>query len=566
MKSINYEHAAQRKTLVGYVYSKGSEQLKEEILEELDKEHSALHREGYIHIHDLEAYGESYNCLTPDILKGFPYEELKNFSDSRKVMEIFRVLKEIIVGLGNEQSGGIGFGNFDFDMDEILNDLDLHLDEISSKFFKDNIDLFLKFINNSRDRCGQVQYYVTLNLGLSTGDTGRFITSTILDCFMNSKYIRPNIIFKVKSGVNKYPNDRNFDLFQKAMECTAKKMIPTYFLCDSEHNMKIDSYKISLMGCRSKVYQDEYGDDTTIGKSNVVYNSINLPRIALDINKEFPNRTIEEKIVIYKRRWLRIAEGTKDLLFDRFYKICNLDTDDFPTNQKYNLLYEDLKGLVDLEDEFKHGTLAIGFIGLSEAIELLTGEKYFSSHENHKIALDLIKMMRETIDEYRAKYNYNFSLLATSGEYISGRFPKIDKKFHSHPLIDKGFYTNSFHVDVDSGLNPFEKLSYEGPFHKYCNGGCISYLEFTSAPLNNIEAINELIEHSIKCNINYLGFNFPLDICLDCGARGTFDNCDNCGSEKIQRIRRVSGYLEDAEFFTDGKKAELVKRKPNLKV
>lgn len=566
MKSINYEHAAQRKTLVGYVYSKGSQRIKEEILNKLDEDLAALHKKGYVHIHDLEAYGESYNCLTPDLLKGFPYQEFEGLSDSRKIMEIFRVLKEIIIGLGNEQSGGIGFGNFDCDMDDILNKLELRINEKNYEFFKDNIDLFLKFINNARDRCGQVQYYVTLNLGLSITDTGRLVTSTVLDCFMNSEYIRPNIIFKLKGGINRYPEDRNFDLFQKAVKCTAKKMIPTYFLADSDHNTKIDSYKISLMGCRSKVYQNEYGENTTIGRSNVVYNSINLPRIAFDINKEFPDRSIDEKIEIYKKIWREIADGTKDLLFDRFYKICKLEPDDFPTNQMYRLLYEDLSDLENLEDEFKHGTLAIGFIGLSETIELLTGKKYFSSEDNHKIALNLVEMMRKTIDEYRATYNFNFSLLGTSGEFISGKFPNVDKNFYNHPLIEKGYYTNSFHVDVDSRLNPFDKLSYEGPFHKYCNGGCISYLEFTSAPLTNVEAISELIEHAIKSDVNYLGFNYPMDICLDCGSRGTFDDCEKCGSKDIKRIRRVSGYLEDAAFFTEGKKAELAAREPNIHV
>jgi len=224
----------------------------------------------------------------------------------------------------------------------------------------------------------------------------------------------------------------------------------------------------------------------------------------------------------------------------------------------------DITRLDNLEEYFKQGTLAIGFIGISETIELLTGKKYFSSEENHTIALNLVKMMRDTIDHYRAKYNYNFSLLATSGEYISGRFPAVDSEYYSHPFIKKEFYTNSFHVDVNSGLNPFDKITYEGPFHKYCNGGCITYLEFRSAPLDNVEAISELIEHAIKSDVNYLGFNYPLDICLDCGNKGTFDNCDKCGSDNIKRIRRVSGYLEDSSFFTKGKQAEVAHRTPNI--
>jgi len=566
MKSINYEHAAQRKTFVGLVYSRGSNEIKESILNSLEERFSKLHREGIIHIHDLEAYGETYNCLTPDLLKDFPYKEFKNYSDSRKLIEIFNYFKHIIVGLGNEQSGGIGFGNFDKDVESIYNNLNIITNESNLQFLRDCIDSFLKWIHEARDRCGQVQYYVTLNLGLATGEMSRYVTSSVLSTFMVSKYIRPNIIFKLKDGINRKRGDKNYDLFRLAMKCTCKKMIPTYLLCDSNHNLKVDPSKISLMGCRSKVYQNDHGEDTTIGRANIVYNTINLPRIALEIEKNNPNITKEEKIDLFKIEWLKIANNVKDLLLDRYYKVCKRDPDDFPCNLDHNLRIIDLNTVSTMEEVFIHGTLSIGFIGVSETIELLTGEKYFASEENHQIAIDLIKMMRDKIDKYRKDYNMNFSLLGTSGEFISGRFPSEDKKFFSHPLIDKGFYTNSFHVDVDSRLNPFDKLKYEGPFHKYCNGGCISYLEFQSAPLKNVEAISELIDYAIKMDINYLGFNFPIDTCLDCENTGTFDVCGKCGSSNILRIRRVSGYLEDVAFFTPGKKAEVAHRKPNMNV
>jgi len=564
LKSINYEHAAQRKTFIGLVYSRGSKEIKETILNGLDERFSRLHREGRIHIHDLEAYGVTYNCLTPNILTGFPYESFNNYSDFRKILELFNYYKLIIVSLGNEQSGGIGIPNFDEEVEIIYKNLNIAKNEINFQFLRECIDSFLKWINEARDRCGQVQYYVTLNLGLASGEISRYVTSSVLTCFKASDYIRPNIIFKLKDGINRRKGDKNYDLFCLAMNCTCKKMIPTYFLCDSNHNLKVDPFKIALMGCRSKVYQNEHGEDTTIGRANIVYNTINLPRIALEIEKVNSELTKDEKVRLFKEKWQEIAEIVKDLLFDRYYKICKLDADDFSANLQYNLRIIDISKVDSMEEVFKNGTLSIGFIGLSETIELLTGEKYFASEENHKIAIDIIKMMKDTIDRYRKEYNMNFSLLGTSGEFISGRFPSVDKKYFSHPLLDKKFYTNSFHVDVDSGLNSFEKLRFEGVFHKFCNGGCISYLEFQSAPLNNVEAISELIEYAIKQDINYLGFNFPMDRCLDCSTTGTFDDCGKCGSNNIQRIRRVSGYLEDSEFFTQGKKAEVAYRKPNI--
>ena len=564
LKSINYEHAAQRKTFVGLVYSKGSKELKENILDSLEERFSRLHREGRIHIHDLEAYGVTYNCLTPNILKGFPYADFENYSEFRKILEIFNYYKLIIVSLGNEQSGGIGIANFDEEVETIYNSLNILKSEKNLQFLREIIDSFLKWINEARDRCGQVQYYVTLNLGLAEGEIGRYVTTSVLECFRKSEYIRPNIIFKLKDGINRKSGDKNYDLFCLAMDCTCKKMIPTYFLGDSNHNLKVDPFKIAIMGCRSKVYQNEHGEDTTIGRANIVYNTINLPRIALEIvnfNSEF---TKDKKISLFKEKWQKIADEVKDILFDRYYKTCKLDADDFSTNLLYNLRIMDISKVDSMEEVFKNGTLSIGFIGLSETIELLTGEKFFASEENHQIAIDIVQMMRDSIDRYRRDYNMNFSLIGTSGEFISGRFPIEDKKYFTHPLIEKNFYTNSFHVDVDSGLNPFEKLRFEGVFHKFCNGGCISYLEFQSAPLNNVEAIHELIEYAIKQDINYLGFNFPMDRCLDCGTTGTFDDCGKCGGQNIQRIRRVSGYLEDSEFFTPGKKAEVSYRRPNI--
>ena len=473
LKSINYEHAAQRKTFVGLVYSRGSKELKETILNGLEKRFSKLHREGRIHIHDLEAYGETYNCLTPNILKGFPYGEYTNYSDFKKIIELFNYYRHIIVGLGNEQSGGIAFANFDEEIEIIYTKLNIAKNESNFQILRDCIDSFLKWINEARDRCGQVQYYVTLNLGLATGEFSRFVTSSVLKCFMDSKYIRPNIIFKLKKGINRENGDKNYDLFLLAMECTCKKMIPTYFLGDSSHNLKVDPFKIALMGCRSKVYQNEHGEDTTIGRANIVYNTINLPRIALEVDNNNPHLTKEEKIGLFIKKWMEIADDVKDLLFDRYYKICKQEPEDFPHNLEHNLKILDLNKLNSMEELFKNGTLSIGFIGLSETIELLTGEKYFTSEENHQVAIDLIKMMKDTIDKYRKEYNMNFSLLGTSGEFISGRFPSIDKNYFSNSLIDKGYYTNSFHVDVDSRLNAFEKLKYEGPFHKFCHGECI---------------------------------------------------------------------------------------------
>ena len=219
----------------------------------------------------------------------------------------------------------------------------------------------------------------------------------------------------------------------------------------------------------------------------------------------------------------------------------------------------------NLEEVFRHGTLSIGFIGLSEAMEVLSGAKYYANPENYILAYSIVKHMRDYCDFLRREYKLNFSLLATSGELISGRFTELDKKNYK-PLVDifsKGFYTNSFHVEVNSRLPAYKKLQIEGMFHPLCNGGSISYVELNEAPIGNAEGLSELVEVAIKAGVHYLGFNFPKDVCNDCHTSGVFDECPHCHGKNITRIRRVSGYLEILDGFTVGKKNEVKNREGN---
>lgn len=196
---------------------------------------------------------------------------------------------------------------------------------------------------------------------------------------------------------------------------------------------------------------------------------------------------------------------------------------------------------------------------------MLSGRKYWSDQETYMYALGFVKYMREYCDFLRREYKLNFSLLATSGELISGRFTKIDSKLFEPQcdIFSKGYYTNSFHVDVDSGLPAYKKLQTEGLFHVFCNGGSISYIELNEAPLDNDEGLDELVEIATNSGVHYLGINFPKDICNHCGTTGVFDECPTCHSKDITRIRRVSGYLEILDGFTDGKKAEVKNRRGN---
>ena len=558
------ENAANRYSYVGEVYNVGERKRKEEILNSLPIEWSDLHKKGYIHIHDLDAYGLTYNCLTFNLLKDFPYERFKDMNEQRKILATFEYINKLFADIGNEQSGGMAIANFDNEIAYILENLDVAFNEDNKNTIANAIYNIIVWCSETHTRMGQTSYYVSLNIGLAKNEFARFIAYTLIDEFEKAGDLifKPNIIFKVKGGVNRFEEDKNYDLLKKSLLCTAKKMIPTYVLCDSEPNKNVDAEKLAIMGCRTRVVADLFGENSSIGRGNIDNISINLPRLALEVDREFGKLSIDEKIAKFIDKWDSVAKTTKDILLDRFNKVCSRLPEDFPINKKHHLWIEDFD---DVRQVFRHGTLSLGFIGLSEAFEVLTGERYYNNADAYVSALGFVKHMRDYCEFLRKEYNLNFSLLATSGELISGRFIDMDRTEFtpSVQIFEKEFYTNSFHINVDSDLSAFRKIQLEGLFHDICNGGCITYVELGEAPLGNDEGLLEYIEHAIKSGVHYLGFNFPKDVCNMCGASGVFDECPVCKSKEITRIRRVSGYLEILDGFTKGKKNEEKNRRAN---
>ena len=562
-KQNKNDNASNRKSYVGHVFNVGEKREKEAVLNSLKPEWSLLHKDGYVHIHDLDAYGLTYNCLTFDILKAFPYDDFKGLTPEEILVGVFDFVKELLAKIGNEQSGGMSFANFDKDFAVIFKNLEIDIIKYGS-LLRACLRSLILWCNNIHTRMGQTSYYVTFCIGLGTSDSARLIARSLIDSFYSAGDLiyKPNIVFKVHKGVNRFNGDPNYDLFQEALLCTAKKMIPTYLLCDCDADKKTNPERLSIMGCRTRVVDDLFGEAGSIGRSNIDNISINLPRLALEASKELGNSLFEKRMLLFKEKWLNVAKTTKDILLDRYERTCNADINLFPTIRQYKLTVEDVDKN-GLRSTFRHGTLSIGFIGLSEAMEILSGKKYWEDNHIYDETIGFVKYMRAYLDELRDEYHLNFSLLATSGEYISGRFVEIDKKLYDSPVMKKNYYTNSFHIDVDSRLPAFKKLELEGPFHNYTNGGCISYVELAEAPFGNAEGLNELVEIAVKSGVHYLGFNFPKDVCKECGTAGTFDRCPICGSREITRIRRVSGYLEMQDYFTKGKIHESKNRKAN---
>lgn len=542
------DNASKRCSYVGSIYDVGSGTTKQSILSEINPEWSRLHESGYIHIHDLEAYNLTYNCLTFDLLKSFPYDRISKKTPQRAILETFAYFKEIIVKTANEQSGGMAFANFDSDLSFIIKELGIG--DFDFSIVDDSIDLMIKWLSRAHERYGQVSFYVTLNIGLGTDILSRNICNSVLENFRDAgaDVIKPNIVFKVKEGVNLDRCDPNYDLYLLALSITSRKMIPTYLLCDCPLDRETDPKNLSVMGCRTRVVNNIFGERSSIGRGNLCNISINLPRLALEsLKSDTPEINFIEK-------WDEVASVVKDILLDRYNHIVAVDPESYPTILEHNLWIGDpSKGMTDV---FKNGTLAIGFIGLSDAIEILFGKQYYETEHLYDFALNFVRHMRKYTDKLTEDYNLNFSLLATAGELISGRFPEIDSKLYDCDAVKNGYYTNSFHVRVDNGMDPFNKIRIEGAFHSLCNGGCITYVELESPPIGNEEALDEMIKFGIQSEVHYLGFNFKLDICNDCGSTGINDECTTCGSKNITHIRRVSGYLEDTRYFTDGKKSE----------
>ena len=566
MKQNNNENAANRLSYVGHVYGVGERGVKSQILSSLPEKWAKLHEMGYIHIHDLDAYGLTYNCLTFDI-KNLDISGINDPTEQGRIIGLFSFLMLVIEDYGNEQSGGMAFANFDSDIDTMLNELGVKDTPENNAILRSCIRNFILFCNDNHTRMGLVSYYVTLNIGLGRTPRARFVAESLIDEFesLGDMVYKPNIVFKVKEGINRSEGDPNFDIYRKALLCTAKKMIPTYLLCDCEQDKPTDPTRLSVMGCRTRVVDDLYGQKGAIGRGNIDNISINLPRLALEIDRDYRESSFEEKMQTLRKRWTDVAETVKDILIDRYKKVVGQSKEDFPVNQRFNLWCKRFDEAESLEEVFKHGTLSIGFIGLSEAIEVLSGKKYYSDPSTLIATVGFVSYMREYCDFLRRETKMNFSLLATSGELISGRFTEMDRN-EFHPTTDvfsKGYYTNSFHVDVDSGLPAKKKIQIEGLFHPMCNGGSISYVELGEAPLGNDEGLRELVESAVMSNVHYLGFNFPKDVCNECGASGVFDDCPCCGSRQITRIRRVSGYLEILDGFTQGKKAEEKNRRRN---
>ena len=518
------------------------------------------HRSGDIHIHDLDFYAKTLTCVQIPLGKllhsgfntGHGY-----IRPPRRAGSAAALAAIILQSSQNDMHGGQSFAFFDRDMADFV------ADAPENEVYQAMEGLVYN-LNSMHSRAGSQVPFSSINLGCDTSEAGRRVTRNLLLAYEkglghSETPIFPNIIFRVKAGINFDSEDPNYDLFKLALRVAATRMNPTFSFMDSVFNRPFGT-EVAYMGCRTRVIADRHGEPVSDGRGNLSFTSINLPRIALKSRGDIPLffTNLEEVLTLVSRQ-----------LMHRYKIQANLKVRDMPflMGQGLYLDSDRLKPADEIAAVIRHGTLSIGFIGLAETLTALTGLHQAQSAEAQKLGLEIVGFMRKMVDHFADQYDLNFSLLATPAEGLSGRFVGIDRDlFGTIPgVTDKDYYTNSFHVPVGCEISSFAKLALEAPYHAMTNAGHISYVELDAPPLHNLEAIETLVRYMASVGIGYGGINFPIDECTTCGYSGVIeDDCPACDSSEIRRIRRITGYLSTLDRFNDAKKAELNDRKSHL--
>ena len=425
-------------------------------------------------------------------------------------------------------------------------------------------------LNTMHSRAGAQTPFSSINYGTDTSPEGRMVMKNILlsteaGLGGGETPIFPIQIFRVKEGINYNPGEPNYDLFQLAIRCSAKRLFPNFSFIDAPFNLQYykpghPETEIAYMGCRTRVIGNVYDPEREIcnGRGNLSFTTINLPRLAIKAKGDVD--TFFEGLD-------RMLDLCVDQLLERFEIQCRKHVYNFPflMGQGVWLDSDRLDWNDEVREVLKHGTLSVGFIGLAETLKCLVGEHHGESEKARVLGLEIVSHMRARMDAESARRGLNFSLLATPAEGLSGRFVRIDKeKYGEIPgVTDRDYYTNSFHVPVYYPITAHDKIRIEAPYHALTNAGHISYIEMDGDPTENLEAFERVIRDMKEAGIGYGSVNHPVDRDPVCGFSGIIgDQCPGCGRTEedgvpFERIRRITGYLVGTlDRFNNAKRAE----------
>ncbi len=454
----------------------------------------------------------------------------------------------------NDMHGGQSFAFFDRDLAPFVEKAD-------DEELYQAMEALVYNLNSMHSRAGSQTPFSSLNVGTETSEAARRVTRGLLLAYeaglgRGENPIFPNIIFRVRAGVNLNPGEPNYDLFKLALRVAAKRLNPTFSFMDASFNKEWGD-QVSYMGCRTRVMANRRGPAVTDGRGNLSFTTINLPRVAIRAERDMKR---------FYRQLDEIIELAVSQLNHRFEVQAGLKTKDMPfvMGQKLYMHSEHLRDCDPIREAIVNGTLSVGFIGLAETLTALTGRHQGQSGDAQVLGREIVAHMRRRIDEACERFDLNYTLLATPAEGLSGRFIAMDRReFGIIPgVTDKEYYTNSFHIPVGYPITTFDKISLEGVYHRYCNAGHISYVEMEAPPVHNPEAMEAIIRHMQASDMGYAAVNFPVDFCTGCGTLGVINEeaCPGCGSTAIRRVRRITGYLSTVDRFNDSKVAELKER------
>ena len=430
-------------------------------------------------------------------------------------------------------------------------------------------------LNTLQSRSGNQLPFTSINYGTCILPEGRMVTKAILEVSikgigkLHKTSIFPCGIFQYMKGVNDKPDTPNYDLKKLAIKSTAKRLYPNYANVDWSVNKGYDKNDpttyVSTMGCRTYNGFDINGlGQKKDGRGNICPVTIIMPTLAMEAKEEILSCVDvahdEEAIINGFMNLLdtKIHEA-KDMLIERFNWICSQN----PESAKF--MYENglMEGYIPEEgirSALKHGTIVIGQLGLAETLQILIGCDH-TTDKGMELAKRIEQLFKDRCAEFKQEYKLNFGVYYTPAENLCfTAMKKFKDKYGIIPNVsDKKFFTNSIHVPVWEKMNPFEKIDIESQLTGYSNAGSITYVELESSVKNNLDAVEAIIDYAMEKDVPYFAINVPNDLCLDCGYTDDInDKCPQCGSENIQRLRRVTGYLTGnyTTAFNEGKQQE----------
>jgi ribonucleoside-triphosphate reductase len=577
------------------------------------------HENNEIYIHDLDSYAVGmHNCLSipfDDLLANGFNTRQTDVRPAQSISTAFQLAAVIFQIQSLQQFGGVSATHLDWTMvpyvrksfskhfkDGIkyikpeddpsrvpkelsFNDLEAN-DPRNAKVYQYAMDMTKRELNQAvegmyhnlntlQSRSGNQLPFTSINYGTCTLPEGRMVIEALLNASIKGigKLHRTSIfpcgIFQMAKGINRAPGDPNYDMYQLALRSTAQRLYPNYANVDWSGNEGYDKNNVktyfSTMGCRTANGWDVNGfEQLKDGRGNICPVTIILPTLAMEA-KEYTikNATGEDLEGQTVAKFMSILDQklheAKDMLIERFEWICSQS----PESAKFMWENGTMAGYdgKDIRSALKHGTLAVGLLGMAETLQILIGEDQ-TCDNGLELAKKICQLYKDRCDEFKHKYSLNFGVYFTPAENLCfTAMQRFKAKYGDIKNVsDKEFFTNSVHVPVWREVTPFEKIDIESQLDGYSSAGCIAYVELDSTVKNNLGALETIVNYAMDHDIPYFAVNVPNDTCMECGYCDEIgDTCPECGSHNIRRLRRVTGYLtgDYTTAFNLGKQQEV---------